>query len=208
MSGPRIALIAPILAVAVAGGLWAVVVQTRTTADEPSARGSANRSRLDDLLDRQLAVPFSQETPLSEVVTHLARELKVRVVLDPAAMARRDVRPDDPIRLDLPGTVKLRTALPLLLDPLGLTYRYVEGDDLLILTDAKGTGDSIREVLDELRDLHRDVHELQDAVDDLYDAIDGLEDAPMVHKPKIARTPSPTRNDLERPQPRKPGRTG
>lgn len=198
--------IAPILAVALVGGLWALNAQTRTDADEPAAQGFGNRSKLDDLLDRQLTVPFAEETPLSDVAAHLARELKVRVVLDPAAMARQDLQPDDTVQLDLPGTVRLRTALPLLLDQLGLTYRFVDEDDLLVLTDAKGSGNPIREVLEELRDVHRDIHDLQDAVDELFETADGPEDAPRVHKPKIAR--KPTHDSLERLATQKPGRTG
>ncbi|MFO0956364.1 MAG: hypothetical protein U0800_02725 [Isosphaeraceae bacterium] len=205
MAGFRITLAAVLAASILAGGLWALNAQTHTGTGESTTSGFGTGSKLEELLERKLSVPFREEAPLSEVAAHLARELKVRVVLDPAAMARLDVLPGSLIRLDLEGAIRLRTALPLLLDQLGMTYRFVDEDDLLVLTDAKGLGDPFRQVMEELRDLHRDVHDLQDAVEEIYGILDEPEEVPKAHHPKIVKEPAPSHGHDEAPT---PGRIG
>lgn len=205
MTGQRNALIGLTLATAIAGGLWVLTASIRPSVNAAVDQRPDPTSKLGDLLDRKLAVPFPRETPMVEVAAHLARELGIRVILDPAALARLDLRPEDPITLDLAGAVRLRTALPLLLDQLGLTYRFVAEDDLLILTDARGAGDPLGQVLDELRDLHRDVHDLQDAVEELYDVLEGTDLVPNSRKPWTLREPIPRPDPTE---PREPGQLG
>jgi hypothetical protein len=181
-----------------AGG-WVLRAQVNPGEPEParpSLFADPNQRKLEDLLERSITVPFAQETPLHGVAAHLAQSLQVRVVLDPAAMARLALLPEDPIQLDIEGEVRLRTALPLLLDQLGLTYHFVPEDRLLVLTDAHGAGDPWRQVLDELRDLHRDVHDLQDAVEEIYQALAPPDD------PEPGRLPPP--DDARPPAPEKP----
>ena len=89
-------------------------------------------------------------------------------MLDLAALDRQDVEPQDPVQLELDG-VRLKTGLKLLLDQLGLTYRIVAEDNLMIITDVEGSEDPNGRIASELRALHRDLHELQDAVDELRD---------------------------------------
>jgi hypothetical protein len=74
--------------------------------------------------------------------------------------------------------------LPLLLDVFQLTYHFIAEDNLLVITDAKGAGDTQRQVLEEIRDLHRDVHDLQDLVNELRSLVLG-EDGPAIRKPTL-----------------------
>ncbi len=122
---------------------------------------------------------------MEEVCKHLKASLKAAVVLDLAALDRQKVEPDDSVQLELDG-VRLKTGLKLLLDQVGLTYRVVAEDNLMIITDREGSEDLAERVLAELRALHRDLHELQDAVDELRESMgDEGEEGLRVHKPTI-----------------------
>ena len=54
-----------------------------------------------------------------------------------------------------------------MLDQVGLTYRVVAEDNLLILTDKEGSEDPVERMIAEVRELHRDVHDLQDTIDEM-----------------------------------------
>jgi hypothetical protein len=150
----------------------------------PRERGRSGIS-VQDALERPYAFPFAAPTALSEVVQHLRQTLRAPVVLDLAALERQEVKPDDPVQLQLEG-VRLKTGLKLLLDQVGLTYHVVPGDNLLILTDTHGASDPLDQVLSELKALHRDVHDLQDAVDEITLALGiGSEGGAKMRKPTI-----------------------
>ena len=59
------------------------------------------------------------------------------MVLDLAALDRKSAKPDDTVQLELDG-VRLKTGLKLLLDQVGLTFRVVAEDNLMIITDQEG----------------------------------------------------------------------
>lgn len=154
--------------------------------DENASRGlTKSVSSVQDALLRPFRFPFSRPTSLEQVCAHLRQTLKAPVVLDLAALDRQEVEPQDAVQLDLDG-VRLKTGLKLLLDQLGLTYRIVAEDNLMIITDAEGSDDPTSRIVSELRALHRDLHELQDAVDDLRDYLgDERGEGPRVRKPTI-----------------------
>ena len=127
---------------------------------------------------------FDEPTPLDEVARRLADDLGIRVVLDRAALVRMDVDTDQPVQLELEG-VRLKTGLKLLLDQVGLAYRVVPEDNLLILTDPEEADEPIDRVLAELKSLHREVHDLQDAVDDVLSSLDFEAEGPLMRKPTI-----------------------
>ncbi|WP_422926211.1 hypothetical protein [Singulisphaera sp. PoT] len=157
-----------------------------------------------DALERPFTLPFGTPTRLEEACAHLRRILRAPVVLDRAALHRKDVRPDDPVELDLEG-VRLKVGLKLLLDQVGLTYKVVPEDNLLIITDEQGADDPLRQVQAELKSLHRDLHDVQDAVDDLREAL-GLEGGPRMRKPTIIEElpeqPAEKKPDAVEPQSR------
>ena len=126
---------------------------------------------INDALLRPLDLPFGEPTTLSDVQKYLTEQLGGAVVLDLAAMDRLDVTADDTVQLDLKG-VRLKTGLKLLLDQVGMTYRVVAEDNLLILTDAKEAGEPIDQALRQLKAIHDEMHDLQDAVDDLRDLVE------------------------------------
>ena len=131
----------------------------------PTAR--APRPPVQEALRRVHPLPFAEDTALAAVAAHFRRVLAAPVVLDLGALKRQGLTPETTVRLELDG-VRLQTGLKLLLDQVGLTYRVVPEDNLLILTDAAGSDDISAQILDELKALHRDVHDLQDAVEEIY----------------------------------------
>jgi hypothetical protein len=135
-------------------------------------------------LHRPLSIPFGTPARLDEVCRHLGRILRAPVVLDKAALDRHELKPDDTVQLELEG-VRLKTGLKLLLDQVGLTYRVVPEDNLLIVTDQEGAEDPVERVLAELKALHRDVHALQDEVDYLREDLGLDEGGPKMRKPTI-----------------------
>jgi hypothetical protein len=161
---------------------------------------------LQDALLRPYHFPFSRPTSLAEVCAHLKETLKAPVVLDLAALDRKSAEPDDTVQLELDG-VRLKTGLKLLLDQVGLTFRVVAEDNLMIITDQEGAEDPAERIWAELRALHRDLHAVQDAVDELADYV-GIEGAegPRVHQPTIIEDMPENAGDKPVIIPEKPGR--
>jgi hypothetical protein len=153
-----------------------------------------------DALLKPLDLPFGEEATLEEVRRYLARTLEAPVVLDLAALDRLDLDPEDTVQLDLKG-VRLKVGLKLLLDQVGLTYKVVPEDNLLILTDPESTEDASVRTLGEVKALHREMHDLQDAVDDLRDLLEEeleIENEPERHGPMIVRASGRERNRSRR----------
>jgi hypothetical protein len=157
-----------------------------------------------DALEKPFSFPFHKPTTLEEVCRHLRLTLNAPVVLDLAALARQELKPDDEVQLELEG-VRLKTGLKLLLDQVGLSYHVVPEDNLLIVTDVKGSGDPFDRVLSELKALHRDVHDLQDTVDNLRTDL-GLdaEAGPRLRKPTIIEELPAKPNEKPQPSPTNP----
>jgi hypothetical protein len=137
-----------------------------------------------DVLLKPTRLPFVAETSLADVAEYLRKTYRIRVVVDAAALKRTKAKLDDKVQLELDG-VRLKTGLKLLLDQIGLTYRVVAEDNLLIITDSTGADDRVGRIWTELKALHRDVHDLQNAVDDLRE-LQGLIDGDgQLRKPTI-----------------------
>jgi hypothetical protein len=146
---------------------------------EPGEKGS-----LQDALLRPYRFPFARPTPLAQVCAHLKQSLKAAVVLDLAALDRQDVEPEDPVQLELEG-VRLKTGLKLLLDQVGLTYRIVPEDNLMIITDREGSDDPTDRIFTELQALHRDLHSIEDDLDELRDLVGDDRPGGRVRRPTI-----------------------
>ncbi len=164
---------------------WALLAQDqsgskRIAHDAPKT----TRMSVEEALTRPFTFPFAQETTLETVAKHIQKELGAQVVLDLAALKRLDIVPEDHVKLDLKD-VRLKTGLKLLLDQVGLTYKVVTEDNLLIFTDERGADDPTSRIMSELKELHRDIHHLQDAFDDLSLRLAPAEDHPAFHKPTI-----------------------
>jgi hypothetical protein len=145
---------------------------------------ASSRFSVQDALLKPFRFPFKQPTSLDEVTAHLRLALGAPVVLDLAALNRQELKPQDTVQLELDG-VRLQTGLKLLLDQVGLTYRVVAEDNLLILTDSQGADDPAVRSLAELKTLHKEMHELQDRVEDLYQAITPEHTGPGMKNPTI-----------------------
>jgi hypothetical protein len=173
-----------------------------------AVKDTASAATLQEALLRPFRFPFSRPTSLERVCAHLRESLKAAVVLDLAALDRKSVEPDATVQLELEG-VRLKTGLKLLLDQVGLTYRVVAEDNLMIITDHQGSEDPAERILVELRALHRDLHDVQDAVDELRDYL-GLEggEGPRVRKPTIIEVMPENAGEKPGNEPAKPGRAG
>jgi hypothetical protein len=150
--------------------------------DQIPAAASPKPSVQDALL-RTHRFAFGEEATLDDVVKHLRQSLGAPVVLDIAALKRLEITPEEMVQLELDG-VRLKTGLKLLLDQVGLTYKVVPEDNLLILTDAQGTGEISERVLEELKAIHREIHDVQDAVEGLYGG-QPEGNGPVIRKPTI-----------------------
>ena len=135
------------------GPLDALGAQDRAGKAQPRAKGEAAAPRaagspvsLQDAMLRPFDLPFGEETTLEEVRQHLARTLGAQVILDRAALDRLELDPGDTVQLDLKG-VRLKVGLKLLLDQVGLAYRVIPEDNLLILTEPESSDDPAVRVL-------------------------------------------------------------
>ncbi len=177
-------------------------------AEPHTPKNSPGAVALQEALLRPYRFPFARPTSLEQVCSHLRDTLKGAVVLDLAALDRKSVEPNSTVQLELEG-VRLKTGLKLLLDQVGLTYRVVAEDNLMIITDHEGSEDPADRIWAELRALHRDLHAVQDAVDDLGDYL-GVQggEGPHVRKPTIIEEMPENAGERPKPGPEKPGRAG
>ncbi len=156
-----------------------------------------------DALLRPLDLPFGEPTTLADVQKYLAGALGAPVVLDLAALDRLGLDPEDRVQLDLKG-VRLKTGLKLLLDQLGMTWRVVAEDNLLILTDPTETADPIDRALRQLKVIHDEMHDLRDAVDDLRSLVEeelGVDPETDPNKAIFVRAPARPTRPRPRPAP-------
>ena len=93
-----------------------------------------NERRIEKALDKTVSFSF-QNTPLTEVVTSLAKQLSVNVTLDSQALLEEGIPIDQLVTLQL-QQITARSALDLLLKPLMLSA-VIEQETLLITTAAK-----------------------------------------------------------------------
>jgi hypothetical protein len=140
----------------------------QTAAVNAAPAAPANGVSLQDALLQRIDLPFAEPTSLQQVAETLERMLHASVVVDQAALERKEVTLDDPVQLKLKGA-RLKTTLKLLFGQVGLTYLVIPEDNLLLVTDSEESDERYLHILDELRSLHRDLHSVQDALDELLE---------------------------------------
>ena len=91
----------------------------------------AIEAKLKDLISMNM-----DKQPLSEAITFLTNYTGLNIVLDPKALADEGLSNASPVSLVV-NHVKLKTALKLLLQPLGLTYKLE--DDVILITSPMAT---------------------------------------------------------------------
>jgi hypothetical protein len=176
--------------VLVLSAAWWSAGQLGPAAAPAPAPATAKPPTVEEALLRPARLPFARPTPLSAVVATLRDLLKAPVVLDKAALDRMELTPEDTVELELDG-VRLKTALPLLLDQLGLTYRVEPEDNLLVITDREGAEDRVDRILTEIERLHDDVHDLQDSVDAIREDLAPVEILSDPAMPADPNAPAP-----------------
>ena len=95
---------------------------------------SEAEQRLEKALDKTVSIGFLN-TPLTEVVVVLAKQLSINVVLDNESLTEEGIAPDTSVTLQL-QQITARSALELLLRPRGLAS-VIEHEVLLVTTVAK-----------------------------------------------------------------------
>src|SRR4051794_29463481 len=120
MTRPRAGLAIALMMAALLLGTtrWTTCAQevSRPAREGPTVAGPRPESLPVQLaLLRPYPLPFANDTSLDDVVTHLRQTLKAPVVLDLAALKRKELTPAATVRLQLDG-VRLQTGLKLLLD--------------------------------------------------------------------------------------------
>ena len=194
---------------AFASARWSLLGQDRAARGQARAKGEPAGVRaagpavsVQDALLKPIDLPFDRETTLEEVRQYLGKALGAPVVLDRSALDRLDLTPEETVQIDLKG-VRLKVGLKLLLDQVGMGFKVVPEDNLLILTDPEGSDDSDQRVLAEVKALHREIHDLQDAVDDLRDLVEedlGVEpDPPQRRSTLVGSRPSTPSHRGSRP---------
>ena len=172
-----------LLFLATPGAFRAQSTEAKAPAVPAQARGDEGRTVL-DVLNRPFAMPFARPTALEDVARQLEAVLGIPVVLDRAALTRLELVPTDSVQLELKG-VRLKTSLQLLLDQVGMTYRAVPEDNLLILTDDRGSEEPLRLILDEIDTIHAELHDVRDELHTLKQNLPGMSDSPTLRKPTI-----------------------
>jgi hypothetical protein len=192
---------------AVAAMLLLGSMRPPTWAEDP-APASPPSDSVRDALGKPYPWAFTEPTTLKAMAEHLKTQLKGRVVLDAAAVARLELTEEEAVQLDLPEGVRLQTGLKLLLDQVGLTFKVIPDDNLLLITDAQGAEEPLERVIGDIKAVHRDLHDLQDQVDKIATAL-GLDDGDgmMLRKPTIIEE-KPEANDPAQPEKKSRPRPG
>ncbi|MCA9067397.1 MAG: hypothetical protein KDA84_00640, partial [Planctomycetaceae bacterium] len=94
--------------------------------DRRKQYGTDNRIKTDkeQQIEKSLTRPISlhfTETPLNEVIKHVATSAGINVVVDNLGLSEEGILPDSPVSIDVDG-IKLESALNLMLEPLHLSY--------------------------------------------------------------------------------------
>lgn len=110
---------------------WAALSRMRLQdANDGESRLSAAEQEIQKKLITDVSIKYANR-PLGEVIDELSVVTGVPMVLDMRALAAVRVTTDTPVTLQLPGSIKLKSALNLILNSLELTY-VIENDVLSI----------------------------------------------------------------------------
>jgi general secretion pathway protein D len=112
---------------------WGDLTRSRARMLAQQTKLSPIEMEIQKSLSKAVEVKFSNR-PLSEVMDTLGRMAGVNVYLDPQGMHAEGVTTDTPVTLNLTQPISLKSALNLLLSPLGLSY-VVQNEVLRITSE-------------------------------------------------------------------------
>jgi hypothetical protein len=121
-------------------------------------------------LQQKLAMPFSNDTPLEDVLKYIRSATAgkekgddpIQIYVDPVGLQEAEKTEQSPVKLSMEN-IPLSTSLGLLLKQLGLAY-HVQKDGLLVITSRDSDDRPIEPtalILDRLDALQKQVSELQ-----------------------------------------------
>jgi general secretion pathway protein D len=99
-------------------------------------------------IERRLRTPVLlqfQNAPLSQVMDYLARMAGINLHLDPQGLAEMGVSSDEPITINLSQEISVKSALNLILEPLGLGY-VIKDEVLKVTSEQRRQGQLYRKV--------------------------------------------------------------
>ncbi len=110
--------------------------------------GRITRTEHELEIERRLRTPVLlqfQNAPLSQVMDYLARMAGINMHLDPQGLAEMGVASDEPVTINLSQEISVKSALNLILEPLGLGY-VIKDEVLKITSEQRRQGQLYRKV--------------------------------------------------------------
>ncbi|MCS7238323.1 MAG: general secretion pathway protein GspD [Thermoguttaceae bacterium] len=110
--------------------------------------GRITRSEQELEIERRLRTPVLlqfQNAPLSQVMDYLARMAGINMHLDPQGLTEMGVSTDEPVTINLSQEISVKSALNLILEPLGLGY-VIKDEVLKITSEQRRQGQLYRKV--------------------------------------------------------------
>lgn len=115
--------------------VWQQLTQQRKKwASVDLHKNSPAEERIQEALREETETGFI-DTPLKDAIDFIKELHKIQIIIDEQALVEEGLATDEPINLDLSG-ITLRSALRIMLEPLGLTY-VIEDEVMKITTQAK-----------------------------------------------------------------------
>jgi general secretion pathway protein D len=110
--------------------------------------GRISRTEQELEIERRLRTPVLlqfQNAPLSQVMDYLARMAGINLHLDPQGLAEMGVSSDEPVTINLSQEISVKSALNLILEPLGLGY-VIQDEVLKVTSEQRRQGKLYRKV--------------------------------------------------------------
>ncbi|MCA9174758.1 MAG: hypothetical protein KDB14_09770 [Planctomycetales bacterium] len=123
---------------------WRELTSLRRRALGQTTRYSEQELKIEQNLKSKVDVTFNN-APLAEVVSTLANLADVPIYLDDRGLRLEAVTTDQPVTINISQPIMLKSALNLILEPLGLSY-VIENEVLKITTADVKNADTYREV--------------------------------------------------------------
>jgi general secretion pathway protein D len=101
-------------------------------------------------LGQRVEMKFSDK-PLGEVLEMLSQTTNINIFTDPAGLVEEGIQSSEPVSLNLRQPVSMRSALRLILDPLGLDFTVK--NETLVITSKRLTQNSLTTVVYDVADL-------------------------------------------------------
>jgi len=180
------------------GGGGAALGSSKREIKSPARWANSAASDAETKIRAQLDLPTTMdfvETPLQDAVDYLKDHHGIEIQLDSKALEDGGMGTDTPISRKLAG-IPLRSALQLLLDPIGLIF--VVRDEVLLITTPEAADKMIELRIYRVGDLGQTDEELNEMAAFLRPLLGGDIELRAHRKLLFARAPTPIQEELSR----------